>query len=65
MTTEMEFPEQALVNLIKRAMRGDERHQYTYSVMLKRRPERTKELLEEAKRQLEAEGETITWLPSE
>ncbi len=55
--------EQTLVNLIKRAMRGDMRHQYTYSVMLTNKPEAAREVAREAKRQLEEDGEAITWCP--
>ena len=60
---ELQFPEQALLPLIKRAMQGDKRHQYTYSQMVASKPERALELAKEAKRQLDEAKETIAWLP--
>ncbi|GAI59396.1 unnamed protein product [marine sediment metagenome] len=59
----MEFPETVLVSLIKRAMQGDERHQYTYSQMATMKPDRSLELAKEAKRQLDDEGVAIIWCP--
>lgn len=55
--------EETLVGLIKRAMQGDERHQYTYSIMLRNKPEAAKEIAKEAKRQLEEVGKNISWCP--
>ncbi len=59
----MAFPDDALIPLIKRAMRGDERHQYTYMQMVMSKPGDAKRLAREARRQLEEAGETIVWLP--
>lgn len=59
----MPFPDDALIPLIKKAMKGNKRHQYTYSIMVDSKPENAKRLAKEAKRQLEESWETIVWCP--
>lgn len=59
----MSFPDDALIPLIKRAMCGDERHQYTYLQMVMSKPEDAKRLAREAERQLQEEKAEIVWMP--